>query len=130
MNGLNQYRSYQVQTSAPEDQIALLYDGARRFVDQAAAAVEAQDYPLVSEKVGKAQRIFTELTAMLNFEAGEVADNLARLYEYWNWRLTQGLIHKDVEAFREVSATVADLGAAWAEAAKAVRAQRSGQALG
>lgn len=130
MNGLNQYRSYQVQTTAPEDQIALLYDGARRFIDQAAAAVEAQDYPLVSENVGKAQRIFAELSGMLNFEAGEIAQNLARLYEYWTWRLSQGLLHKDVAAFQEVSATVADLREAWAEAAKAVRAQRSGQALG
>lgn len=130
MNGLNQYRTYQVETTTPEDRIALLYDGARRFIDQAVLALEAHEYMQVSENVGKAQRIFTELSAGLNYEAGEVAENLARLYDYWNWRLTQGLLHKDTEAFKEVSTTVADLGEAWSQAAKTVRAQRGATSLG
>lgn len=130
MNGLNQYKSYQVETLAPEDRVALLYEGAQRFIEKAAVALENGRYPEVSENVGKAQQIFAELTASLNFDAGEIAKNLERLYEYWSWRLSQGLINKDIEAFREVSATVGDLAGAWAEAAKQVRAQRGAWAGG
>lgn len=121
VNGLNQYKSYQVETAAPQDQVALLYEAAKRFVDRAALALESGRFAEVAENVGKAQRIFAELKASLNLDAGEVAQNLNRLYEYWTWRLSQGLIRKDIEAFHEVSATVGDLAEAWAEAARQLR---------
>lgn len=130
MNGLNQYKSYQVGTVAPEDQIALLYEGARRFIDKAAQALDLGEYVEVSTNVGKAQRIFAELSACLNFEAGEVAQNLSRLYEYWSWRLSRGLVTKDPEVLREVSVTVGDMAEAWAEAARQVRTQRGARASG
>lgn len=124
MSGLNQYKTYQLETMAPEDRVAVLYEGAQRFIDRAALALEQGDLPEVSVNVGKAQQIFAELTASLNFEAGEIARNLQQLYEYWSWRLSQGLIKKDVAAFREVSATLGDMAQAWADAARQVRAQR------
>lgn len=124
MSGLNQYKTYQLETMAPEDRVAVLYERAQRFIDRAALALEQGDLPEVSVNVGKAQQIFAELTASLNFEAGEIARNLQQLYEYWSWRLSQGLIKKDVAAFREVSATLGDMAQAWADAARQVRAQR------
>lgn len=125
MDRLNQYRAYQTETASPEERVALLYDGARRFTDRALAGLEAQDYEAVSLNTGKAQQILVEMSAALDFRAGEVAVNLERLYEYWCWRLSQGLINRDPEAFREVSATLIDLHGAWVEAAKQVRVQRS-----
>ncbi|MFZ5814022.1 MAG: flagellar export chaperone FliS [Bacillota bacterium] len=130
MNGINQYRSYQVETVSPEDQIVLLYEGARRFIDRAVLAMEAREYRDVSTNIGKAQQIFAELSGALNFEAGEIAENLYRLYDYWSWRLSQGLIKKDPAAFKEVSAAVGDMTEAWAEAARQVRAQRGARGLG
>lgn len=130
VNGLNQYKAYQVQTIAPEDQVALLYEGAQRFIDKAAKALQEGRYAEVSENVGRAQQIFAELRAALNREAGEIAQNLDRLYDYWTWRLTQGLLKKDIEAFREVSATVGDMAETWKEAARQVRAQRGARASG
>lgn len=130
MNGLNQYRSYQVETVSPEDQIVLLYEGAKRFIDRAVMALEAQEYRDVSLNVGKAQQILAELSGALNFEAGEIAENLYRLYEYWSWRLSQGLIKKEVGALKEVSAAVGDMTEAWAEAARQVRTQRATRSLG
>lgn len=124
MNRINQYKTYQVNTVTPEEQIVLLYEGAQRFIDRAAKALEEQDYAAVSLNVGKAQQIFAELAASLNFDAGEIAHNLNRLYDYWSWRLSEGLIHKNAEAFREVSAVVGDMASAWAEASKQLRAQR------
>lgn len=124
VNGINQYKTYQVNTATPGEQIVILYEGAQRFIEKAARALEAQDYAAVSLNVGKAQQIFAELAASLNFDAGDIAHNLNRLYDYWSWRLGQGLIHKDLEAFREVSAMVGDMAAAWAEAVKQALTQR------
>lgn len=123
-NGLNQYRSIQAETVPPEDRVALLYDGARRFVDQALQALQAENHAEVSHYAGKAQRILEELSGALNFEAGEMAENLFLLYEYWTWRLGQGVVKRDPEAFKEVSAALMDMHGAWVEAAKQIRAQR------
>lgn len=130
MNKTNPYRSYQVETASAEDQVAMLYDGARRFIDLATIALEARRYDEVSNNIGKAQRIFGELSACLNFEAGEIANNLLQLYDYWTWRLSQGLILKDPGMFQEVSATLVEMQGAWAEAAKQVRVQRGVRASG
>jgi flagellar protein FliS len=129
-NGLNQYRSIQAETVPPEDRVALLYDGARRFVDQALHALEVDNLPEVSHYAGKAQRILEELSGALNFEAGEMAENLFLLYEYWTWRLGQGIVKREPEAFKEVSAALMDMHGAWVEAAKQVRAQRGSRSVG
>lgn len=130
MNGLQQYRGYQAETAGPEEQVALLYDGARRFTDKACAALGEGDYEQVSHYTGKAQRILEELSSALNFEAGEIAQNLFQLYEYWNWRLSQGLVKNSTEAYKEVSAALADMHLSWVEAAKQVRSQRGGRSVG
>lgn len=130
MNGIDQYRQYQVSTASPADQVALLFAGARRFVDQAAAALERKEYSEVSLYTGKAQKILEELLLSLNLEAGEIAQNLFRLYDYWSWRLSQALIHQDQEGYEEVSAALSDLTEAWTEAARKERSQRGGETCG
>lgn len=131
MIGIQQYRGYQAETAGPEEQVALLYDGARRFTDKALAALDTRDYEQVSRYTGKAQRILEELSSALNFEAGgEIAHNLFQLYDYWNWRLSEGLIKKDAGAYQEVSAALADMHVTWVQAAKQVRAQRGGRSVG
>lgn len=130
MNRLGQYQAYQTETATPEDRVALLYDGARRFTDRALTALEAKNFADVGLYTGKAQRILIELSGALDYSAGEIAHNLEALYEYWNWRLGQGLLKQDPTAFREVSATLMEMHGAWAEAAKQVRAQRGVAAVG
>lgn len=125
MNALNQYKAYQNETVGPEERIVVIYDGARRFVEQALAALESQRFEEVGLYTGKAQRVLEELGLALNFEAGQIAQNLYQLYDYWAWRLGQGLMKQDPAAFREVSAALADMREAWADAARQVRAQRS-----
>ena len=130
MQRVNQYRSSQAETAGPEERVVLLYDGARRFTDQALKALRNGNYEAVSSYTGKAQRILEEFLATLNFDAGEVAQNLARLYEYWIWRLSQGLIHKDEAAYTEVSAALMEMHDAWAEAARKVRIDREARSVG
>jgi flagellar secretion chaperone FliS len=127
---MNQYRSYQAETAGPEERVVLLYDGARRFTDQALHALRSGNYEAVSLNTGKAQRILEEFLTTLNFDAGAIAENLAKLYEYWIWRLSQGLIHKDEASYAEVSAALVEMHDAWAEAAKKVRMDREARSVG
>lgn len=131
MNALNQYRSYQAETASREDVVIMLYDGARRFTDLAMAALHVPDYEKVSLNTGKAQRILAELQCTLNMEqGGEIAQSLDKLYEYWQWRLGQGLMKQESAAFAEVSAALADMREAWADAARQVKAMRGGRVSG
>lgn len=125
MNQVQQYQTYQVQTASPGEQVALLYEGARRFTDLAQKGLENGRLDEVSLYTGKAQRILEELAACLNPEAGEVAQHLDQLYDYWCWRLGQGLIKRDGAAYREVSAVLGEMAEAWREAARSLKAQRA-----
>ena len=124
MNPLEAYQGYQVQTASPGEKVALLFEGARRFADLALKELEAGRLDQVSLYTAKAQRILEELALSLDPETGEIAQNLDRLYEYWRWRLGQGLIRKDGNAFREVSQALGDMAETWREAARIVKAQQ------
>lgn len=126
----NPYQAYQVETAGPEDLVVQLYDGARRFTDKALLALEERQYEAVSLYTGRAQRILEELSVTLNHDAGDIAQNLWRLYDYWMWRLGQGLMHQEPQAYREVSAALLDMREVWADAARQVRAQRGVAKLG
>lgn len=124
MNPLQAYRGYQVQTATPGEQVALLYEGASRFAELALQGLKAGRLEDVSKYTGKAQRILVELALCLNHDAGEIAQNLDRLYDYWRWRLGQGLIHQDPEAFQEVATALGDMAEAWREASRSLHAGR------
>lgn len=130
MNGHDRYMSYQVETAGPEERVVLMYDGARRFVNLASAALESGRLDVASANVGKAQRILLELSTALDMSQGELPRSLFSLYEYWSWRLTQGVTGRDPGPLHEVSAALLDLGEAWAEAARQVRALRPARSLG
>lgn len=127
MYGLSQYRSYQVDTAGPEERVVLLYDGARRFVDQARTALAHGRYDQLSANAGKAMLILEELSASLDMRYGEIPQNLSRLYEYWIWRLTHGHLKRDDAALAEVSGALSEFHEVWAEVARQVRAQRPAQ---
>lgn len=123
------YSETVVATASREDLVALLYDGARRFTDQAAAALDQRNYLEVSRCVGRAQDILQHLTDTLDVAAGgDVAANLLHLYDYWYRRLNDGLVRKDATAFTEVSNYLSEFHAAWQEAARQVRAERAQRA--
>lgn len=116
-NVYEQYRQTSIQTAPPEQLVIMLYDGAVRFLEQAKAALlEGQD---ASDPIGRAQDIFVELVSSLNREAGgEVASNLARLYDFWLHWLFQAQLRKDVTKVEEVLVMVREIREAWATIAQ------------
>lgn len=111
-SAFDQYRQTAIQTAPPEQLVVMLYDGAIRFLEQAKTGL--QDGKDVSEPLTRAQDIIVELASSLNRAAGEVAENLARLYDFWIQWLLQAQIKRDPAKVEEVLGMVRELREAWA----------------
>jgi flagellar secretion chaperone FliS len=107
----DQYRLTAIQTAPPEQLVVMLYDGAIRFLEQAKVALqEGKD---ASEPIGRAQDIIIELTVSLNQSAGEISNNLTRLYDFWLQWLLKAQIQRDPAPVDEVLGMVRELREAW-----------------
>jgi flagellar protein FliS len=115
-----QYRQTSVKTASPEQLIVMLYDGALRFLEQARVNIVDDKDP--SEAIGRTQDIIAELMASLDRSAGQIAENLHLLYEFWIQQLFKALIRRDLKAIEEVSSMVRDLRESWAIVAQQKRA--------
>jgi flagellar secretion chaperone FliS len=118
-SGYDQYRQTAIQTAPPEQLVVMLYDGAVRFLEQAKGAL--QDGKDASEPLVRAQDIIIELSSSLNRSAGDVAGNLARLYDFWIQWLLQAQIRRDTAKVDEVLGMVRELREAWATVAQQQR---------
>jgi flagellar secretion chaperone FliS len=119
MNAYNTYRSTQTQTADPGELVVMLYKGAARFLASAVDAIGAKDLQTASNSFLRAQEIITELNDTLDLtRGGELAQNLARIYEYMNFRLVDANLRKDAEPAREVERLLRDLLPAWEQAAR------------
>lgn len=117
----NPYQSYQqnqVQTLSQEKLVLMLYDGALRFCRQGQAAVEQRDYAAVSNNLGRAEDIISELMVTLNRDAGEVAENLYKLYEFMYRHLVQANVKKSAAMISEVIDLLQQLRDTWEEATR------------
>jgi flagellar protein FliS len=119
MNAYQTYRQTQAQTAAPGELVVMLYRGAARFAASAIEAIGVRDVQSAHNHLVKAQAIITELHETLDVErGGEVARNLARIYEYLNRRLVEANLRKDAEPVREVERLVRELLPAWEQAVR------------
>lgn len=117
----NPYQTYQqnlVQTLSQEKLVLMLYDGALRFCRQGLVAMEKKDYAGVSNSLGRAQDILSELMATLNRDVGEIAENLYKLYDFMYRHLVQANVKKSVTMINEVIDLLQQLRDTWEEATK------------
>lgn len=126
--GIEAYRLNQLELSInsaePVELIVLLYDGAIGSVRRAVLLLSASDVPGKAREITRATNIISELRAVLNLEkGGEIAANLAALYDYLRGQLLQANLKNSVEKLEEVAALLTDLRGAWAELAESQRDQ-------
>lgn len=87
------YQAAQTLTADPPRVMLLLFDGATRFLRQALKALERNDRAGFAQAMSRGHAIIGELSDSLNrAQGGEIAENLARLYDFMLLHLTQGLI--------------------------------------
>lgn len=114
---MNPYLKNQIETSSPEQILVLLYDGAIKFLNQAKIGIENKDIELTHNNLIKAQNIISELRDTLDMEiGGELANNLYALYNYFNRRLVQANIKKEIEPVDEVLEHLRGLRDTWKQA--------------
>jgi len=115
------YRSNAVLTASPGQLVLMLYDGALRALAMTREAFTRPEddvarLQVINQQLLKAQAIISELQGGLNFEAGgEVAATLEQVYEYYNRRLFEANMRKQVAPVVEVERLIGDLRAGWAE---------------
>ena len=90
--------------------------GAIKFINQGKLAFQDGKYDIGNECIKRAQDIVSELMSSLNFESGEVANNLFVLYEYIYHRLVQANIKKDTDILEEVIGMLNSLKETWVQA--------------
>ncbi|MFN4033739.1 MAG: flagellar export chaperone FliS [Fimbriimonadales bacterium] len=114
VNGYERYLETAVETASPARLIVMLYDGAIRFVNEAAYAMRQRDYETQNTKLLRAQKILAELISSLDFDkGGEIAENLFRLYTYMYNRLVEANINDSVETLEHVTRLLSELREAW-----------------
>ena len=114
MYGHQQYQQAAATTAGPAQLVLMLYDGALIRLEVARDAIEEGRKAAAHEALVRVQAIVDELAVSLDFDrGGEVARNLAELYDYCSRQLIEANIHKDAGLVRDVEAVIAGLRDAW-----------------
>ncbi|TVR67821.1 MAG: flagellar export chaperone FliS [Spirochaetaceae bacterium] len=115
-SSVHAYRQTSVKTASQGRIIVMLYDEAVRQIDTALGLLteHTRELDRVNNALVKAQDVITELMVSLDLEqGGEIAQNLLRLYLFFNDRLMEGNVKKEEGPIREVRGLMADLRDAW-----------------
>lgn len=102
------------QTASPHQLIQMLFDGALERIAQAKGAMQQKDISLKGEKISSAVNIVGGLKDNLDMESGgEVAENLASLYDYIQRRLIEAHSNNDPMILDEAAALIIEVSEAW-----------------
>ena len=116
--GAEAYYQTHVQSRSPLELVVMLYDGALRFLEQAADAMDKGDMVAKAAAMSRAFAILAELQNTLNVsEGGELARQLDSLYVYMNDRLVDANVQRSSGPIRDVMRLLAPLRDAWSQVA-------------
>jgi flagellar protein FliS len=122
--GLGAYKKTSVETASKEQILLMLYQAAIKNCKKAIEAIEVKNVAKKGEYIGKMQDIVVELSNSLDFEVGgDVAKELASLYDYILYSSTQANIKIEkshLEGCLKVLNTLYD---GWTEAIKQLKTQ-------
>ncbi len=108
------YRDSSVLTAPPERLVVMLYDGANRFLFQAAHAMRSGDISLMNNRMQRAEAIIAELRGTLNHEqGGDIARRLESIYAFCQRHLLEARLKRDVNRIEQVMKLLAELRDAW-----------------
>ena len=112
------YRDASVLTAPPERLVVMLYDGAHRFLFQAAHAMRSGDVSLMNNRMQRAEAIIAELRGTLNHEeGGQIAARLEAIYAFCQRHLLDARLKRDPQRIEQVMRLLAELRDAWEQVA-------------
>jgi flagellar protein FliS len=112
------YRREQILGATPAQLVVMLYDGARRFLRQAAVAMEAGEIERAHVTLRHAEMIIVHLDGTLDSEqGGDVAARLHAVYDFYLRHLNNARMRQDPAMLAQVSELLGELRDAFAQAA-------------
>jgi flagellar protein FliS len=125
-NQVSAYRETRVKTASQGQLVIMLYDEAVKQLDwglellglNSTGKRDPGRIEKINKAVLKAQEIFTELMASLDFDqGGEIAKNLFSLYSWFNQELLEANVKQDQRRITIVRNMAYELRGAWAQIA-------------
>jgi flagellar secretion chaperone FliS len=95
----------------------MLYDGARRYLRQAAAAMRAREIERCHNTLRRAEMIIAHLDGTLDHDQGELPERLHAIYAFCLRHLGEARFSLDAAKLDEVCELLGDLREAWAQLA-------------
>jgi len=109
----------EVLSASPHRLIALLFDCADRKMRAAGLHMQAGRTARKAEEISRTLDIVNNglLAALDKERGGDMAEQLASIYDYVATRLMQANARNDIEALEEARVLLSDIGSAWREIA-------------
>lgn len=114
------YLKVRVETASPGELTLILYEELNKRLLKSKQLFNNDSFDLMREQVYKAKDILNELTITLNMDY-EIARNLYELYFYYNKRLADFLIKRDLGILDEVLEFAQLMVETWKEALKSLK---------
>lgn len=111
------YRQQAILTAPPEQLVVMLYDGALRFLHQAAVAMRDGKRAIADEKQRRAEAVIDHLLATLDMSAGQIAQNLEGIYVFCKRLMLEAWLERDPRKLDNVHRLLSDLRESWAQIA-------------
>lgn len=111
-----QYLLQRIQSASPEQMVALLLEGAQRFIKLTVEAIHQRNFLDQARYTNRVGDIILELRERLNHEdGGETVQNLIRIYDWWVDAVFRGAHQNDVRVLEHVSAQMGEFRETWEE---------------
>ena len=123
--GLGAYKRTSVATASKEHVLLMLYQAAIKNCKKAIEAIDNNEIAQKGEYIGKLQDIIVELNNGLNFEVGgDIAHELAALYDYIIYASTQANMNINREPLDGCLKVLETLYDGWKEAVKSLKSEK------
>jgi flagellar protein FliS len=112
--GHEAYLEGRILSASPLELVRMLYQGCSDAVREARRLLAEEDVAGRSRAITKAHEILAELSSSLDrSRGGEIAERLARLYDYMQGRLIEANCRQEDGGLVEVLGLLGTLGEAW-----------------
>lgn len=123
-NARKAYNQSAILTAPPERLVVMLYDGAIRFLNQAAVAMRSGNTRIAWQRIMRADAILNELDLTLDMSHGELPKQLRSIYLFCRRQLIEANRDSDPGRIDAVGRMLGELRESWEQVAAATAAQR------
>ncbi len=122
---IDSYKLTDISTADRGRLLIMVYDHCIKWCNTAREAIAAGDIGKRTKSIFKIQDGITELICSLDMEkGGEIAQNLRRLYDFYNQHLTDANLKNSAQNIEEVQGMLESLREAWIGAIANVRGNK------